>query len=104
MAATTSVETSAVPAGSLRTLLALGRAAGLRKQPARPALNEEDEGDEHEDLAEHGAGVRLEKFVDDPIDMPPMSVPHKLPTPPKTTTMKESMMYDWPRFGPTFVS
>ena len=27
-----------------------------------------------------------------PIDMPPMSVPQRLPTPPKTTTMNESMM------------
>ena len=39
-----------------------------------------------------------------PIDMPPMSAPQRFPTPPKTTTMNESIMYDCPRFGPTLVN
>src|SRR4029077_15698678 len=34
----------------------------------------------------------------------PTSMPHRLPTPPNTTTMNESMMYDCPRLGPTFVN
>src|ERR1041384_1833401 len=35
-----------------------------------------------------------------PSDMPPISVPHRFPTPPNTTTMNESTMYCCPRFGP----
>src|SRR5205085_5113378 len=36
-----------------------------------------------------------------PSENAPTSVPHRLPTPPNTTTMKESMMYPWPRLGLT---
>src|SRR5690606_34335771 len=39
-----------------------------------------------------------------PSERPLTSVPQRLPTPPNTTTMKESTMYACPRFGPTFVS
>ena len=39
-----------------------------------------------------------------PIDMPPTMAPQRFPTPPKTTTMNESMMYDCPKFGLTLVN
>src|SRR5262245_25647516 len=37
----------------------------LREQPARATLNEDDEGDEHENFREHCTGVRLEYLVHD---------------------------------------
>src|SRR5688572_6704261 len=44
----------------------LHRTAALRKEPARPLLDEQDDEDEDEDLAEHRAGVGLEELVGDP--------------------------------------
>ena len=39
-----------------------------------------------------------------PSVKPDTSVPHKLPTPPTTTTIKESTIYCCPKLGPTLVS
>ena len=36
-----------------------------RKQPARPALDEQDDEHQHKDLAQHGAGIGFEELVDD---------------------------------------
>ncbi len=60
--------------------------------PRGRALNEKNQRDQDENLCQHRSGVGLKQLVDDPIDMPPMSDPHRFPTPPKTTTMNESMM------------
>ena len=70
----------------------LHRPALEREQAARPLLDEQDDGDQHQDLAEHRAGIGLEELVDEPSDKAPTSVPQRLPTPPNTTTMKLSMM------------
>src|SRR5438270_5210469 len=43
----------------------LDRPAFEREQPAWTLLNEQDDEDEDRDLAEHGAGERLEKLVGD---------------------------------------
>src|SRR5215469_8602321 len=41
------------------------RAALQREQPARPALDEQDDEDQHQDLAQHGASIGFEELVDD---------------------------------------
>src|SRR5688572_11158704 len=70
----TSSETNTVPARSppstgnsrrLSNSVALRRATGLREQPARTPLDEQDDAHEHRNLREHGAGHRLEQLVDD---------------------------------------
>src|SRR5262245_30788092 len=43
----------------------LYRAATKREQPARTLLDEQDDEDQHGDLAQHRAGEGLEEFVDD---------------------------------------
>src|SRR5260370_39378014 len=43
----------------------LGGPALEREEPARVPLNEQDDGDEDDDLAEHRPGHRLEEIVDD---------------------------------------
>src|SRR5580658_9800567 len=50
---------------SLRTL-AFRRAALLWEQAPRPALDEENQEHQHEDLRQHRTGVGLEHLVDDP--------------------------------------
>jgi hypothetical protein len=62
------------------------------KQAARAALDEEDDHDQDQDFAEHGAGIGFEEFVGDAQCQRATSVPQRLPTPPNTTTMKLSMM------------
>src|SRR6516162_10900308 len=52
-------------ASGCATALDLDRAAAQREQAARPALDEHDDRDQHEDLAEHRARVGLEELVDD---------------------------------------
>src|SRR5690349_19939481 len=47
-----------------RVISVLRRPALLREQPAWPALDEEDERDEHENFRQHGARPRLEHLVD----------------------------------------
>src|SRR4051812_18283773 len=49
---------------AVATISGLDRAAAQREQAARPALDEDDDRDQHEDLAQHRAGVRLEELVD----------------------------------------
>ena len=49
-----------------RAISGLHRAAALREQAARPLLDEQDDEDEDQDLAEHRAGVGLEELVGDP--------------------------------------
>src|SRR5215470_6821353 len=58
------------PPDSIRASGVVRRAAHLRKQPARPALDEEHDSDQHEDLSENCAGIGLEQFVDDPHGHP----------------------------------
>src|ERR1700733_7997828 len=41
------------------------RAALQREQAARAALNEQDDEHQHQDLAQHGAGIGFEELVDD---------------------------------------
>src|SRR5215831_11269708 len=47
------------------TALDLDRAAAQREQAARPTLDEHDDRDQHQDLAEHRARIGLEEHVDD---------------------------------------
>ncbi|MGY3464264.1 hypothetical protein ACVW0I_001135 [Bradyrhizobium sp. LM6.11] len=56
-------------------------------------MNEQDDENEDCDLAEHGAGDRLQEFVGDAErEGADQRAPQRLPTPPNTTTMKLSMM------------
>ncbi len=76
------------------------RGAALEREDALgTTLDEQDDEAQDDDLAEHGASRRLEHLVDEAEAEAAASVPASFPTPPSTTTMKESTMYALTELG-----